>query len=321
MILFLVDVAGGSPSEVSLEAIAVARGLGAEVAAVAIGPEAEAAAALGAYGIGRVYVATGEPLRDYAPEAWAECLRAAVATAEPETVVAGASDRGQEVMAHLAARLDLPLAANCVEVEAGETYRVTRQRWGGTLLEEAELRGEPRLLTIAPGAVEPAAPANGRETEVEALAPNLPEEAFRVRVTAVEKPAEGTVSLPQARVVVGGGRGVGSAEGFEPLAELAELLGGALGCSRAITSLGWRPHTDQIGQTGTRISPELYIACGISGATQHIVGCRGAKHVLAINKDAQAPILGRADWAVIGDLREIVPALNEEIRKAKSGGA
>jgi electron transfer flavoprotein alpha subunit len=321
VILVLVETDGGAPAGASLEALALARGLGGDVAAVLVGPGADAAPGLGAYGVARAFALVDARLADYAPEAWAESLRAAVETSQPDAVVAAGTDRGQEVMAHLAARLDLPLATNCIEAEPGDPFRVTRQRWGGTLLEEAELLGAPKLLTVASGIVEPAAASNGAQTEVTALSPDLPEDVFRVRVSAVVEPEAGTVSLPQARVVVGGGRGVGSAEGFEPLAELAQLLGGALGCSRAITSLGWRPHTDQIGQTGTRISPELYIACGISGATQHIVGCRGAKHILAINKDAQAPILSRADWAIIGDLREIVPALVEEIRKAKSSSA
>jgi electron transfer flavoprotein alpha subunit len=153
--------------------------------------------------------------------------------------------------------------------------------------------------------------------EVVPFHPTLSKKDFRVRVAnLVERPA-GRVSLTEAKVVVGGGRGVGGAEGFRPLEELAELLGGTVGCSRVVTSAGWRPHTDQIGQTGVRIAPDIYIACGISGATQHIVGCRGAKHILVINTDAEAPIMTQADYAVIGDVREFVPALNAEIRKAK----
>ncbi|MDQ6747548.1 MAG: electron transfer flavoprotein subunit alpha/FixB family protein, partial [Candidatus Dormibacteraeota bacterium] len=129
--------------------------------------------------------------------------------------------------------------------------------------------------------------------------------------------ATGGVSLTDADVVVSGGRGVGSAEGFGVIEELAELLGAAVGCSRAVTSAGWRPHTDQVGQTGTKISPEVYIACGISGATQHMAGCKGAKRLLAINPDAEASIFASADYAVIGDLHEVVPAISEEIRKAR----
>jgi electron transfer flavoprotein alpha subunit len=118
-------------------------------------------------------------------------------------------------------------------------------------------------------------------------------------------------------VVVSGGRGVGSAEGFAPLEELASLLGGVVGCSRAVTSAGWRPHTDQVGQTGTKISPELYIPCGISGATQHMAGCKGAKKLLAINSDPEAPIMMSADYAVIGDVLEIVPAISAELRRVR----
>ena len=125
------------------------------------------------------------------------------------------------------------------------------------------------------------------------------------------------ISLAEAKVVVSGGRGVGSADGFGILEELAELLDAAVGCSRVVTSAGWRPHTDQVGQTGTKVSPDLYIACGISGATQHIAGCKGAKKILAINTDAEAPILASADYAVIGDLTEIVPAITAELRKAR----
>jgi electron transfer flavoprotein alpha subunit len=127
----------------------------------------------------------------------------------------------------------------------------------------------------------------------------------------------GKTSLADAKVVVSGGRGVGSAEGFAILEELAALLDAAVGCSRVVTSAGWRPHTDQVGQTGTKVSPDLYIACGISGATQHIAGCKGAKKLLAINADPEATIFNHADYAVIGDLHEIVPAITAELRKAR----
>jgi electron transfer flavoprotein alpha subunit len=125
------------------------------------------------------------------------------------------------------------------------------------------------------------------------------------------------VSLTDAPVVVSGGRGVGSAEGFAPLEELAALLHGAVGCSRAVTSAGWRPHTDQVGQTGSKVSPEIYIACGISGATQHMAGCKGAKKLLAINPDGEASIFANADYAVIGDLHAVVPAISQEIKKVR----
>ncbi len=249
-------------------------------------------------------------LDEYAPEAWAQ----AIVELGPDVVVAPGTDRGHEVLAHVAARLGVPLAANVVEAEVeGDTLRLTRQRWGGSLLEEASLTGSPKLLTVAPHAVE-ARPA-GVTTAVEEFTPTLGDEHLLVRVTRREEPFAGAVRLDTARVVVGGGRGVGSKEGFELLEELANLLGGAVGGSRVVTNLGWRPHSDQVGQTGARIAPDLYIACGVSGAIQHIVGCKGAKRILVINKDQNAPIVSRADWAVIGDLHEIVPAIVAELRK------
>jgi electron transfer flavoprotein alpha subunit len=221
-------------------------------------------------------------------------------------------------MAHVAARTGLALAANCTEVEpAGDGWLVTRQRWGGSLLEEARLEGAVKLCTVAPHAV-PAeeAPAAG-EAGLRPFTPALSEADLRVRVTGRTEPTRGGVSLTEARVVVSGGRGVGSAEGFGILEELAGLLDAAVGCSRVATSLGWRPHADQVGQTGTRVAPELYIACGVSGAIQHLVGCKGAKRILAINTDPEAPMMSRADYAVIGDLRTVIPALIAEIRKAR----
>jgi electron transfer flavoprotein alpha subunit len=235
----------------------------------------------------------------YAPAAWAEAL-----AAEPaDAIVAAGSDRGNELLAHVAARLDQPFAANVTAVDGD---LVTRQRWGGSLLEEARLHGSPRILSVAPH-TQPAA----EPVEVETLAPG--DDAVRVLETISE--SSGGVSLREAKVVVGGGRGVGSAEGFAALEELAGLLGGAVGCSRVVTMAGWRPHTDQVGQTGTKISADLYVACGISGATQHIAGCKGAKTILAINDDPEAPILASADYAVIGDLHEIVPAIVAELRR------
>jgi electron transfer flavoprotein alpha subunit len=244
---------------------------------------------------------------EYAPEAWAQAL----VELDPDVLVAPGTDRGHEVMAHVAARVDAPLAANCVDARVdGDALLLTRQRWGGSLLEEARLTGTPKLLTVAPHAVV----AAGAPPDMRELTPTL-DESVRVRVTRREEPEAGAIRLDTARVVVGGGRGVGSAEGFAVLEELAALLGGAVGGSRVVTNLGWRPHADQVGQTGARIAPDLYIACGISGAIQHIVGCKAAKRILVVNKDKDAPIVARADYAVIGDLHEIVGAVVAELRK------
>ena len=298
MILCVVD-----EDPVSLEALTFASRLG-DVEALVFGD-----ADFDGY-VARARRVVHDRLDAYAPAAWAQTI----VELEPEIVVAPGTDRGHEVLAHVAARLGVPLAANVVEARVeGDALQLTRQRWGGSLLEEARLRGSPKLLTVAPHAVEPR-PA-GATTTVAEFTPTLGDEHFLVRVTRREEPASGAVRLDTARVVVGGGRGVGSKEGFEPLEELASLLGGAVGGSRVVTNLGWRPHSDQVGQTGARIAPDLYIACGVSGAIQHIVGCRGAKRILVINKDRSAPIVARADWAVIGDLHEIVPAIVAELRK------
>jgi len=238
----------------------------------------------------------------YQPAAWAKAL----AAQEAEAIVAAGSDRGNELLAHVAAILDRPFAANVVAVD-GDV--VTRVRWGGSLLEEARLHGSPRILSVAPH-TQPAAEVGAVETL------DAPDDGSPKVVGTVAE-SSGGVSLRDAKVVVGGGRGVGSAEGFAIIEELAGLLGGAVGCSRVVTSAGWRPHADQVGQTGTKISADLYIACGISGATQHIAGAKGAKKILAINSDPEAPILASADYAVIGDLHEVVPAISAELRRLK----
>jgi electron transfer flavoprotein alpha subunit len=217
------------------------------------------------------------------------------------------------------------MAANVMNVSVGDSWRLTRQRWAGSLLEDATLDADVRLFTVAPHVVPMTeSEVTAAPTALPTIAqfqPTVDERDFVVRVIGHEAPEVGTISLTDARVVVGGGRGVGSGEAFAALEELAGLLGGAVGGSRVVTSAGWRPHSDQIGQTGVRIAPELYVACGISGAIQHIVGCKAARRILAINTDPDAPIMGVADYAVIGDLHQVVPAISAEIRRrAASGG-
>jgi electron transfer flavoprotein alpha subunit len=325
MILGLVEHDRGELNPLSLEMLTfsyrLAGLLDSTVEAVLVGEEGRSLVEqLRAYGVSTVHSVEHPRLGEYAPEAWAESVVQLMAALSPQVVMAAGSDRGNEVMAHIAARSNLPMAANCTDAEPGEPhYSVTRVRWGGSLLEEAQLSGNVKLLTVAPHAVDAEESADGGEVRVTPFTPVLSDEEFRVVVTARVEPETAGVSLPTARVVVGGGRGVGSAEAFATLDELAELLGGAVGCSRAVTGLGWRPHSDQIGQTGTRIAPDLYIACGISGAVQHMVGCKGAKRILVINTDPNAPVLARADYAVIGDVNEVVPALNAELRKGLSG--
>jgi electron transfer flavoprotein alpha subunit len=231
-------------------------------------------------------------------------------------VVAAGTDRGNEVLAHLGAITGLPMAANCTAVvdNGGGALELTRQRWAGLLLEEALLEASVALLTVATDAVSPVPAAEPTAVAVHAVAAVLAEGDLGVR--AVETSAgTGGASLATARVVIGGGRGVGSADGFAPLEELAALLGGVVGVSRVVTSEGWRPHTQQVGQTGTKITPDLYLACGISGAIQHIAGCSGAKNIIAINTDPDAPMMTRADYAVVGNLHEVIPALVAALRE------
>jgi electron transfer flavoprotein alpha subunit len=325
----LVELDGDGVADGSLRALTLARGLVADadgatgVAAVVFGvpPVAD----LAAYGAGDVYAVSG--VDGYAPQAWARVLAELLGTAPDSTgdgpdgpvraVVAAGTEHGNEVLAHLGAITGLPMAANCVAVSASGAgagaLDLVRQRWAGLLLEEAVLDAPAALLTVATDAVAAApgpAPVSVTVHEVIAVVTSAD-----LAVRAVETAGgTGGVSLATARVVVGGGRGVGSAAGFVPLEELAALLGGVVGVSRVVTSEGWRPHSMQVGQTGTKITPDLYLACGISGAIQHFAGCAGARHIIAINTDASAPMMTRADYAVVGDLHQIIPALTDALR-------
>jgi electron transfer flavoprotein alpha subunit len=274
----------------------------------------EAAQQLNGRGVDVAHVVEDDRLSAFAPVAWAAAVSQLIASLGPSIVLAAGSDRGNEVMAHVGAKTDLPVAANCTEVVPGEPFRLTRQRWAGSLLEDATLDAPTKLLTIAPHAVAAEGAVEGAaQPAVAPFSPILTDEDLRVAVVRRLAPDRSGISLTDARVVVGGGRGVGSAEAFSELEELAAVLGAAVGVSRVVTSAGWRPHSQQIGQTGLRIAPDLYIACGISGAIQHIVGAKAAKRILAINTDRDAPIMSVADYAVIGDLHQVVPAITAEI--------
>lgn len=321
MILVLIEHDRGRLAEPALEALGVARTIaaGEPVEAVLVGGAGEPLAErVAAYGAGRVHLVTHDLLDDYAPEAWGEAVAQLVDEVQPDAVLAAGTDRGNEVMAHVAARTDLPLAANCTEIEVGEAWELTRLRWGGSLLEEASLRASVGLATVAPHVHEPVAVEGAGALDLERFTPQLPEHLGRTKVVDRESRGEG-ITLATAPVVVSGGRGVGSAEGFTTLEELAELIGGAVGCSRVATNNGWRPHSDQVGQTGTQVAPDLYIACGISGAIQHWVGCMNAKNILAVNTDPEAPMVTRADYAVLADLHSVLEAVIEEVRARRGG--
>ena len=321
-IFALVAITVGGPERASLEALSLARRLAVETGGpleailVADGASApSAAASLAGFGVTTALVVQHDQLTADHPDGWAAAVAQIVEARAPAAVVGAGTERGNELLARVAARMGLPMAANCLAVEPGERYRLTRQRWAGSLLEDCWLDAPIRMLTVAPNSVPVGAPDGSPAPAIESVAVTLSDRHLALHVTSREAPERGKISLADAKVVIGGGRGVGSGEGFGDLEELAGLLGGAVGGSRVVTSAGWRPHADQIGQTGLRIAPDIYIACGISGAIQHIVGCKAAKHILAINTDAEAPIMGVADYAVIGDLHAVIPAISAEIRR------
>jgi electron transfer flavoprotein alpha subunit len=316
-VLCLAELDGSDPADASLRAVTLGRSLGDPALAAVVFADSDAvpAAALTEYGVTDVYVIEPGTLDGYAPQAWGRVLAGLAAETGATAVLAAGTDRGNEVMAHLGAITGLPMAANCTLVtpDGGRTHRLVRHRWAGLLFEDAVMEAPIALFTVATEAVAPVPADTPASVRVHVHKPELAEADLTVRATE-SAGRSGGVSLATARVVVGGGRGVGGPDGFAPLEELAELLGGVVGVSRVVTSEGWRPHRQQVGQTGTKITPELYLACGISGAIQHIAGCAGAKHIIAINTDPGAPILAHADYAIVGDLHEVIPALVEALR-------
>ncbi|MEE2960314.1 MAG: electron transfer flavoprotein subunit alpha/FixB family protein [Myxococcota bacterium] len=321
VVLVMVEHDRGALVPGALEALTFGRhlacDLGLSLHGVTIGSSADALAKqLGHYGAEVIHQAHHEILCDYGPQAWGETVAQLARSIEAAVIITTGTDSGNEVIANAAARMDLPMVANCTKLLPRQgLWELVRLRWGGSLLERASLDAPVKILTLAPNRFEATLEPGAGKTEsfVPTLDPCLAQTVVRRRV--VESKG---ISLASAPVVVSGGRGVKSAAGFAPLEELADLLGGAVGCSRVATNNGWRPHSDQVGQTGTRIAPQIYIACGISGAIQHWVGAMGAKHILAINTDPEANMVHKADYAIIGDLHEIIPAIVDAVRTAQN---
>jgi electron transfer flavoprotein alpha subunit len=322
-VLVVVEHDRGTIAPASLGALTAVRNLAQQInttmEAVTVGANADAlSVTIAAYGATLVHQVHHAALVDFGPEAWGESVAQIVRNTSPQVVIGCGTERGHEVIAQVAARLDLPASMNCTEFDTSfdgtQPMQVTRARWGGSLLENAQVDAAIKLVTLANHTVEPVeAPSTIAIAVVDvALDVSVLHSFVRDRVERVAG-----VTLATSPVVVSGGRGVGSAEAFGPLEELAGLLGGVVGCSRAVTNNGWRNHTDQVGQTGTRIAPDIYIACGLSGAIQHWVGAMASKNILAINIDREANIVTKAGYAVIGDLHKVVPAISAEIRRRR----
>jgi electron transfer flavoprotein alpha subunit len=289
------------------------------VSAVVMGSGVEALAGQAiAYGADTVYLADEATLGTFRLEPYAALLVKLVQEHRPEILLLGATTRGRDLAAAVAAELGTGLAADCtgLEVEPGtRILRATRPALGGNVLSTVVIpRHRPQVASVRPRVFELPAPDPARSGQVVRVPAVLPEEAIPTRVLEVVR-EEGGVNLTEARVIVSGGRGVGSAEGFRPLQELADLLGGAVGASRSAVDQGWISYPHQVGQTGVTVRPDLYIACGISGAIQHVAGMRTSRYIVAINKDPEAPIFQIADYGVVGDLKAIVPALTRALRE------
>jgi len=310
--------AGVTPDGASagaLELLTKARALGGEVAAVALGPGATAAAeSLGAHGATTLYANDDQTFADRPGRASAHTLKALIDQHRPSLVLFEGSYDARDVAGRLQALTGSTLMANATDVTTQATART--EIFGGTKIVDVELGGpEPRLVLVRPRSF-PAEPSGGTATvvSVEAVVPDGP------AATVLERHAEAASGpkLQDANVVIAGGRGLGGPEPFSMLDELAAAIGNAaVGASRAAVDAGWVPYAYQIGQTGKTVKPEVYLAAGISGALQHIVGMKGAKRIVAINKDADAPLLAMADLGVVGDLFQVLPALTEEIRRRK----
>lgn len=319
-ILALAEQRGGALRSVSRETVTAARtiadAIGAEVHAVLLGPGGSAtlAAELGRYGADAVHVAADDSLATYAADVYAATLAAHIRDGGYWAVFFPASAMGKDVAPRVAARLDLPLAteATALEVENGE-LTITRPILAGRAFARLQLDAPTRLVSVRPNTFRPEEKA--ASGTVEELAVTATDDDRRATVTDVSEAAAGKVDVAEAAIIVSGGRGMKGPENWPLLEALRDALGpqAALGASRAVVDAGWRPHSEQVGQTGKTVSPNLYIAVAISGAMQHLAGMRSSGTIVAINKDADAPIFKVADYGIVGDAQEVVPALTEAL--------
>ncbi len=315
-VLVVAEQVDGSFRKIAYEAVSEGRRLadamGESLTGVVLGFGIEAIAGeLGRYGADKTLVGDDPALADYTTEAYANVLFDIVKERDPKVVLLGASMRGKDLSARLAACLDTGLAMDCVALRVdGDTVMATRPMFGGKVLAEVSIQGTPQMAAIRPNVMEIVAAEKAAEVETVAVHVGV------VKTRLLEKKVEGgaRMDLTEADIIVSGGRGMGGPD-FSLLEELAETLGGTVGASRSAVDEGWRPHSDQVGQTGKVVSPSLYIACGISGAIQHLAGMGTSKYIVAINKDSEAPIFKKADYGIVEDLFKVVPALTAEVKK------
>lgn len=313
-ILAYVELQAEEVSPISLEVLSLARELG-ETEAVILAPAPEElAAGLGEYGVKRVHLGSDGVFQEHLAQPAAAALSALVEELQPELVLLGATYDARDIAARVSARLGATLLANATGVERrGSLFAASSSIFGATQNLWTELEGPSPLVLLRPKSVTASSSGGGR---AEVVALPVPEGAplGPRRLESVLAAAEGP-KLEEAKVVVSGGRGLQDPANFEILERLAGLLGGALGASRAVVDAGWVPYSRQVGQTGKTVKPDLYIACGISGAMQHTVGMKGAKHIVAINRDREAPIFALADLGVVGDVLQVVPELIAELER------
>lgn len=317
----------GKPRNVGLELLTPGRELadkqgGALVGVVIAGDTAAAAQAAAAHGADKVITVQGPEYAEYTTDAYAEALTTLVEKYGPTTILIGASNLGRDLGPRLACRLKTGLTADCtsldIDADSGNVAW-TRPAFGGNLMAVILCPDHrPQIGTVRPGVFKKSEPDTARTAEIICEAISVPADRIRVRlIEKLEDLGGELVDLEGAEIIVSGGRGVGGANGFAPLRELAKALGATVGASRAAVDADWISHAHQVGQTGKTVGPKLYIACGISGAIQHLAGMSGSDVVVAINKDADAPIFSVADYGIVGDLFEVIPALTAEILKRK----
>ena len=324
-IWIIAEQRGGNLRKISYELTSEGRRLadqsGQPLAAVVVGSQiGEEAKKLIPYGPDTLYVADDPALADYTPEAYTAILADLIKKQGPDIVLLGASAQGKEQAAKLAARLETGMAQDCVSFRLENGLLIAkRPLYAGKVYADVACEtARPQMAAARPNVLALAEPDPGRQAEIVAVPVDLKPDDLRTTLVESLAEASGKVDLTEATFIVSGGRGMKAAENFQVLEELAGVIGASVGASRSAVDAGWRSHTDQVGQTGKVVCPNLYIACGISGAIQHLAGMGSSKVIVAINKDPDAPIFQKADYGIVGDLFEIVPVLKEEFKKILS---